>query len=222
MRRALRSVRGRYSAERASQLSGVPERTLYHWARTESLVPDWAAASPRGWSYRDVVYARLLAWLRSKGAPLPEATARVASIRTLMATAPIDPLLHSDGRIVLLGDEVVDRDSGQMVFEGLVGFLDEFDIEAPIAEVSSLHLWGPDLLRPSEHTYLSPWVVGGEPCVAGTRIPTLSIFALHRDRALDRERIAALYQDLSAEAVDDAVALEAKLHRQASSGATAA
>ncbi|HXH59107.1 hypothetical protein [Iamia sp.] len=64
--RALRYPRGRYSAERAHQLSAVPARTLHDWATAGVLVPDWFAAKPRGWSYRDVVYARLLAWLRSK------------------------------------------------------------------------------------------------------------------------------------------------------------
>lgn len=63
--RALRYPRGRYSAERAHQLSAVPARTLHDWATAGVLVPDWFAARPRGWSYRDIVYARLMAWLRS-------------------------------------------------------------------------------------------------------------------------------------------------------------
>jgi uncharacterized protein (DUF433 family)/DNA-binding transcriptional MerR regulator len=222
MRRALRSARCRYSVRRASQLSGVPERTLYHWAQTESLVPDWAGASPRGWSYRDVVYARLLAWLRSKGTPLAEATTRVSSIRNLMATSDIDPHLHSDGRVLLVGDEDVDRYSGQRVFGALTSFLDEFDIEEPISEISRGHLWGPDLLRPTEHTYLSPWVVGGEPCVEETRIPTLSIYALHHERALGAEQIADLYPGLSLATVRDAIDLETKLHHRAAVDAPAA
>lgn len=214
MRRALRSVRGRYTAERASQLSGVPARTLYHWAQTQSLVPDWAGGTPLGWSYRDVVYARLLAWLRSKDMPLPAATQYVASIRGAMATASIDPHLHSDGRVVLAGSEQIDRLSGQAIFDGLVGYLDEFDIQVPIAEVSTKHLWGPDLLRPSAHTYLSPWVVGGEPCVDHTRIPTISIYALHRDRSLTPKQIVAMYPGLTIEAAEDALLLESKLHHE--------
>lgn len=59
--RALRYPRGRYRAERASQLSAIPARTLHDWATADVLVPDWFAAKPRGWSYRDVIYARLLA-----------------------------------------------------------------------------------------------------------------------------------------------------------------
>jgi uncharacterized protein (DUF433 family) len=200
----------------------VPERTLYHWAQTESLVPDWAGASPRGWSYRDVVYARLLAWLRSKGTTLADATVRVATIRELMVTSDIDPHLHSDGRVLLIGEEHIDRDSGQRVFAELTGLLDEFDIEEPSSEVSSGRLWGPDLLHPTEHTYLSPWVVGGEPCVDETRIPTLSIYALHRDRSLGPRQIAALYPGLSVETVNDAITLEARLHEQAGAGAAAA
>lgn len=58
---ALRRPRGRYSADRASQLSAIPTRTLHDWASSGVLVPDWIKASPRGWSYRDILYARLLA-----------------------------------------------------------------------------------------------------------------------------------------------------------------
>ena len=48
--RALKYPRGRYSAERASQLSSIPARTLHDWATSGSLVPDWVGARPRGWS----------------------------------------------------------------------------------------------------------------------------------------------------------------------------
>lgn len=40
--RALRVPRGRYSAERASQLSAVPARTLHDWATSGMLLPDWS------------------------------------------------------------------------------------------------------------------------------------------------------------------------------------
>src|SRR5687768_10711416 len=43
---ALRVPRGRYNAERTAQLSGVPERTVYHWATSGVLVPDFADSAP--------------------------------------------------------------------------------------------------------------------------------------------------------------------------------
>lgn len=50
---AFRHPRGRYSAERAGQLSGVPARTLYDWAEARVLITDYASAHPKAWSYRD-------------------------------------------------------------------------------------------------------------------------------------------------------------------------
>jgi hypothetical protein len=37
---ALRHPRGRYTAERASQLSGIPRSTVYDWRREDVFEPD--------------------------------------------------------------------------------------------------------------------------------------------------------------------------------------
>src|SRR4051794_15208590 len=84
---AFRYPRGRYSAERAGQLSGVPARTLYDWAGAGILAPDFAGSRPKAWSYRDLALARLLAWLRQQGHPRPDAATRVSALRALMGDA---------------------------------------------------------------------------------------------------------------------------------------
>lgn len=208
---ALRYPRGRYSAERAHQLSAVPARTLHDWATVGVLTPDWCAASPRGWSYRDVVYARLLAWLRSKQMHRTAAAERVRYLRELLSTSNIDPTVHSDGTILLIGDEHSDRFTGQQAFDGLVEVLDVFEMTEPIEGASRGELWGPSLLRPSAHTYISPWVLGGEPCVDDSRVPSATLHALSVDRGLDATRIHDLYEFLPVEAIEDALHLEARL-----------
>ena len=50
---AFRHPRGRYTTERAGQLSGVPARTLYDWAKEGVLAPDYPGR-PMAWSYRDL------------------------------------------------------------------------------------------------------------------------------------------------------------------------
>ncbi|MGH8932280.1 MAG: DUF433 domain-containing protein [Egibacteraceae bacterium] len=154
--------------------------------------------SPRGWSYRDVVYARLLAWLRSKGMARPSAAERVALVRDLLAGA---------GTIFLVGDERVDRFTGQQAFDGLAELLDVFHLSEPIEGVSSSELWGPSLVRPSPHTYISPWVLGGEPCLENSRVPSAAVYALHHERGLGNEQIAALYPGVSLDAIEDALKL---------------
>jgi uncharacterized protein (DUF433 family) len=213
---AFRHPRGRYSAERAGQLSGVPARTLYDWANAYVLVPDFAGSRPKAWSYRDLGFARLLAWLRQQGHDRPKAAARVAELRRVMGDAGQQVTeVRADGSIMLLGEETVDRLTGQQVLDGMARFLAVFDLLEPIAELGRKRLWGPDLLAPTPLTVISPWVMGGEPVVKSTRIPTASLHALRHDRGLDTERIVALYPELDAGEVDDAIALEDRLRRAA-------
>jgi uncharacterized protein (DUF433 family) len=213
--RALRVPRGRYSAERASQLSAVPARTLHDWATSRVLVPDWMGASPRGWSYRDVVYARLMVWLRAKHMERSKAAARLATVRELLAHADVNPSVRSDGEIFLIGSEDADRFTGQQTFDAVAELLDVFKLTEPIEGVSRAELWGPSLVRPSKHTYISPWVSAGEPCVVDSRVPTVALYALHVDRGLSAGAIAELYPGLSAASVEDAIHLEQRLHRVA-------
>lgn len=209
--RALRHPRGRYSAERAHQLSAVPARTLHDWATAGVLVPDWFAAKPRGWSYRDIVYARLMAWLRSKHMDRASAAERVRHVREMLATSDIDPKIHSDGRIFLIGDDEVDRFTGQQGFDAVIELLDVFELAEPIEGVSQGDLWGPSLVHPSTHTFISPWVLGGEPCIEGSRVPSATVHALSVERGLDAEAIHVLYDFLPTEAIEDALRLEARL-----------
>lgn len=139
------------------------------------------------------------------------AAARVALIRERLAGDDVSPDAHSDGSVLLMGDESVDQYSGQQVFDGIITLLDVFDVAQPIEGVSMSKLWGPSLVRPSDHSYISPWVLNGEPCVAGSRISTSSIFSLSRDRSLGPDEITRLYPHLDRAAVVDAIALEARL-----------
>jgi uncharacterized protein (DUF433 family) len=136
---------------------------------------------------------------------------RVSYLRQLLSTPEIDPSVHSDGTIFLIGTEGTDRFTGQQAFDGLVEMLDVFRLAEPVEGVSRGELWGPSLVRPSEHTYISPWVLAGEPCIQGSRVPSASLHALQVDRGLDARAIQLLYDYLSVEAIEDALQLETHL-----------
>src|SRR5437588_3324815 len=102
---ALRHPRGRYSADRASQLSGVPRSTLYDWRRESVYAPDFDGASPVAWSYRDLVYLRLLAWLRQLGMPRPRASDRVAAVKQRVVDGAEIRRIRTDGRTLVLDDD---------------------------------------------------------------------------------------------------------------------
>jgi uncharacterized protein (DUF433 family)/DNA-binding transcriptional MerR regulator len=213
---ALRHPRGRYTAERAGQLSGVPARTLYDWAQDGVLVPDYAGTRPKAWSYRDLAFARLLAWLRQEGMDRPSAAEQINHIRTLLEdpASEIDEV-HTDGHVALFDAETTDQVTGAQVFAFMSGLLPTFHLLEPIEELGRRKLWGPDLVEPTHHSAISPWAMGGDPCVRSTRIPTAGLYALRTERGLDSDRIAALYPGLTTEQVDDAIDLETRLRHAA-------
>lgn len=220
LRTALCSTRGRYLGVRASQLSGVPKSTLYYWAREAILVPDHYALQPKCWSYRDLVLLRMLSWLRERNMQPADASARVSLVRHRLDAGelPEKGIVRSDGRVFLFGSSAVDEATGVQLFESLVHLVEEFDVMMPIIEENERpSRWrGPNLVRPSEHTAISPWVLSGEPCVQRTRIPSASLFALTKERGLRTADILELYPVLNPDDVRDAVSFEQSLrHHQA-------
>jgi uncharacterized protein (DUF433 family)/DNA-binding transcriptional MerR regulator len=216
LRDALTVPRGRYFADRAGQLSGVPTRTVYDWAQKGVLVPDYDE-SPKAWSYRDLVYLRLTAWLRSGHIPLPQVVDVVSRWRDEFSQPPSpdeETTISTDGIGIGVGpgfDE--DALTGQTVFETMVHTVATFDLLAPldVEGMGSLHLWGPNLVRPTEHTSISPWVLRGEPVIRGSRMSTGAIYALRTRRRLEVSDIVDLYPDLDAVSVEDALGLETRL-----------
>lgn len=219
LREALRRPRGRYDATRAAQLSGVPQRTVYYWANHDVLVPDYLEDRPKAWSYRDLVFLRLTAWLRGHNIPLPDVVEKVHEWRRHFELAPADAgtEIHTDGVGLALGPLHLDELTGQSAFDELVSHTVSFDVLAPVTNdhLEGHRLWGPNLVRPSTLTAISPWVLSGEPCLRRTRITTAGLYAMHQDRGLSADDLAELYPDVGAEAIDDGITLESRLRQAA-------
>jgi uncharacterized protein (DUF433 family) len=213
---ALRHPRGRYTAERAAQLSGVPRSTIYDWRRDRVYVPDYTAAQPLSWSYRDLVYLRLLAWLRQLHMPRPIAAERVLGVKVRVQEGEDIRQIRATNETLLLNEEREDRLGGPnlLPFTDLLGLVSTFDLLEPVEELRSSgrdRVWAPDLVNPSVHTYISPWVLAGDPCISQTRIPSAAVFALRSERGLTTEAIANLYPGLTVDAASDAFVLEQRL-----------
>lgn len=205
--RALRRPMGRYTVDRASQLSGVPRSTLYHWAKVGHLVPDFGSWDPMQWSYRDLVLSRLFVRIRSKGMAPAVTSAEVKKIRRDLSRGTLDPTspIRATKIGVFTGDRHVDRLTGAQAMPTVLQMLDPFYLDDPVDD--DLHMWGPSLVRPSHWTALSPGVVGGEPTIRMTRIPTAALYALNVERGLDDKEIAGLYE-VGVAAVTDGLGLE--------------
>lgn len=208
---ALRHPRGRYAAERAAQLSGIPRSTLYDWQRAGVYVPDFAGGSPMAWSYRDLVFVRVLAWLRNDiKTPRPAAAARVRSLKDHISAGKSVTVLNADrDTLAVDGDVAAPLEGPSRLFSDM---LQSFDLTSAVEDFGRhAKLWGPNLVTPSAHTFISPWVLGGDPCVERTRIPSASIYSLRTERGLNSVEIVNLYPGLEESAAEDAFALEARL-----------
>lgn len=208
---SLRHARGRYAADRAAQLSGIPVSTIYDWNRNSVYVPDYCHGKPMAWSYRDLVYLRVLAWLRSEGTPRPDAAQRVRQLKVHIAAGNYVSELRANRRtFVPDGDLTGPLGGTPVLFADMLGRFDL--VGAAVEEFGSERLWGPDLVTPTAHTYISPWVLGGDPCIDDTRIPTAAVFKLREERGLGIADVIELYPDLTEADVEEAHELERRLH----------
>jgi uncharacterized protein (DUF433 family) len=223
---SLRFARGEYSNARTSQLSGIPSSTLYEWSRNDIYVPDFVTDNPKAWSYRDLVYLRLLAWLRQGGMERHTACIQVRQLKNEIAGGATVWRLFADRNSLMVNDERVSRTSGQSIlpFEDVSGLFRIFSIFEPIEELRNrLNVtWAPDLIRPSDYTFISPSVMAGDPCIVETRIPTSTIHALHEERGLGMAEIVELYPGITVESAEDAYRLELKLRGDEYPDSTAA
>jgi uncharacterized protein (DUF433 family) len=205
--------RGRYTTERAAQLSGIPRSTLYAWHRARVYVPDFVRVQPMGWSYRDLVLLRVLAWLRNDvRVSRPIAAERVHRLKQHLSGGGVVTLLQADrDTLAVDGDVVAPIEGKSRLFTDM---LRSFDFAAAVEDFGTHdRLWGPDLVTPSVHTYISPWVLGGEPCIERSRIPSASVYALHTERGLELAHIVQLYPGLDVVSARDAWELESRLRR---------
>lgn len=206
---SLPAKRGVYTAERASQLSGVPKSTIYYWAREPQLVvPSVSPEKIKLWSYRDLILLRFVAWLRSNGV----SPADVGTVTGRLANSMIDLRIRTGmGRVfgpTVNPASIVDLLNNQTALgDEIAGMLPEFELAATeIDGLGKRRLWGPNLISPSERTRIHPDVLSGEPYVNGSRIPTAALFALTK-RGLSAERIAELYE-IDSSAAAEAIWLE--------------
>jgi uncharacterized protein (DUF433 family)/DNA-binding transcriptional MerR regulator len=205
---------GRYDAERASQLSGVPERTVHRWAEQGVITPDYQATPILHWSYRDLVLLRLAAWLRTKGMQPLWVGERTKAVKEWLEDPKNEiSILRSQGQSMIVGDETIDRLTGETLIPQVVAFISVWSIFESLPQGRRRQLWGPDLIKPTRRIRIVPWVMAGEPCVEGSRVPTSTLFAIHQQRGLAPSKITQLYPTLSLDEVVDAIELEGRLRK---------
>lgn len=209
---------GAYTADRAAALSGVPLRTVHHWAREGVLVPSVSSERIKLWSYSDLLGLRTIYWLRhTKRAPdtsqeVP-ATPMGSVRRALSALRELDVALFEGDRpaiAVTRSGEVLIRPVGRPVqwADGQLVLIDALDLIAPFHSLEGGR--GPDLVAPRPLVRILPRKMAGAPHVLDTRVETEALYALGR-RGFGLEQIQALYPEISHGAISDALDIEAQL-----------
>ncbi len=207
---------GCYEAQRAAALSGVPQSTLYDWARKSVVLPSVSQEKPKLWSYADLMALRIVYWLRHPKVDADIPASPMSRVRSALESLDADgvdlwspgpdghytPLRVDRSGQVFISDSAGPRDhAGQGVLIQVLDLLGPFDTG---------DAWGPDLRRPMPHLRIVPGKVSGEPHLEHSRLTTLAVAALDR-RGFTVTDIAKLYPGENVEALREAIDLEHRL-----------
>lgn len=193
-----------YSTQMAAALSGATTGQIRSW-RTDRgkgpfMRPELASRPRAVYSFRDVLALRAFARLREEFS-LQALRVSMANLRQLgELDHPSSYRLVADGNTIVLyeNDEHstdLFKKPGQRVIATLADIMEPFTPRPGVVV--------PHLLRPREHVSVDPETQGGQPVIAGTRVPSEEIAALIRD-GVPPERIADYYPSVSAAAARDA------------------
>lgn len=184
-------------------------------------MPSVSAERVKLWSFADLMALRIIYWLRQvkeapDGTPVPR-TAMTAVKRALRQLGELDLDLWSEdsGPTVSVdrAGKVVVREGGEREVahrQRQLAVGEQFDVTAPFVALEGGR--GPDLHAPRPKLRIVPGKLGGAPHVVHTRLESEAVAALDT-RGLPVAKIYRLYPDVSHEAIDEAIDLEAQLRR---------
>lgn len=218
----LGGLRGAYSAERAAALAGVPQSTIYYWARHGIYVPTLSRERVMLWSWSDLLALRAIYWLRAAKPELEIQSTTMRSVRQVLAALEEDfgtrlgehlasrsviLLVDARGRPYIEVGEAVLRPIASGVYQKTSA---EVSIDLLAEYEPGLGLHGPHLLVPRPLLRIIPGKLGGQPHVYDTRVETRVIMAL-KARGYETKRLLEFYPFLDPNSVQQAIDLEEQL-----------
>jgi uncharacterized protein (DUF433 family)/DNA-binding transcriptional MerR regulator len=210
---------GYYSTVQVSRLARIPISTLYEWRRrgimrpSLQLVKDGLVAD-EGYSYADLTLARIIKALRDKHLDFDSASRALHHLYERLGPPSRG---WANERVYVIGNHIyVDRPDdwevtdatqlGQKVIEMFFGdFFDELremDAEASIIV--------PPQFR--KYVQVKPEIMGGEPVIRDTRLPTSTVVILCAKYGL--KKLKRLYERISPEKIEKAIEYERYLDKQ--------
>lgn len=211
---------GFYSSSQVSRLAGVPIATLYEWRKRGIIRPSLqllqgGLVADEGYSYADVTLIRVLRSLRERRLTFDSAG---KALRHMYERLGPPSRGWANERVYVVGNRIyVDRpdewgatdatELGQKVETVLFG--DLFEELRELDEGASI------LVPPQFRKYvqINPEVMGGEPVVKDTRLPTSVLRTMLR-KYKSVGRLASLYRPIAKEAIEKALEYESYLDRR--------
>ncbi len=215
---------GFYSASQVSRLAGVPLRTLYNWAERRIFMPSIEMRDRsgeligRGYSYADLTFVRMIRALRDTRLDFKSV---VIALRHMFDRLGPPNKGWAGEHVYFVGRRIfvyrpdpwgttVATQYGQKVETRLFGELFE--------ELKELDE-GASILIPRQfqsQVQINPKVMGGEPVIKGTRLPT-SVVAGFAAKGKNLGELASLYAPVPIEALRAAIEYERFLDGEESS-----
>lgn len=210
---------GFYSPNQVARLTRIPLSTIYEWRRRGIIKPSLELmqndmVANEGYSYSDLTLIRIIKALRDKHLDFDSAAKALHHMYERLG--PPDRGWANE-HVYVVGNRIyVDRPDewditdatklGQKVMDML--FSDLFDELREADEEASIIV--PPEFR--KYVQVKPEVMGGEPVVRNTRIPTATIVTLVAKYGINK--LKQLYRNISIEQIEKAIEYERYLDRQ--------
>lgn len=206
---------GFYSTTQVSRLAGVPTSTLYEWKKRGIIRPSLqliqsGQATDEGYSYADLTLVRILKALRDKS--LDFDSAAKALHHMYQRLGPPNKGWANERVYVLSNRIYVDRPDEWVITDATeLGqkIMEEILLGDYLEELRGLDEGASIIVPPQfrQHVQVSPQVMGGEPTIRDSRIPTATIVALlSKYKTIDK--LAKLYPHIPKLKIQKAVEYE--------------
>lgn len=219
---------GFYSTSQVSRLARVPLRTLYEWKQRGIIIPSVEVLNEQddvvdeGYSYADMTIIKIM---RAASGGRLELKSLQATLRHLFERLGDPSQGWADANVYLVGNRVyaekpdewdvtVATQFGQKADRALFG--DMFSVLRELEEPGAILI--PEEYRP--YVQINPDVMGGEPVVKHTRVPT-AVLAMLRKKGKTLAELARLYQTIPRKLIEQAIQYEAFLDSRIAAAPTA-
>lgn len=186
-----------------SVLSGATPSQLLSWRTKGLLIPEIREKKPPIYSFRDLIVARSLAFLRGRTTS-QKITRAIGNIRSMELTRGHLSQLRfgTDGDTIFIGTPDSDVATDVLRRPGQIEVFSFDDLAVAFRnfrddEVASLE-------HPRPHLEVSPERLGGWPTIQGTRVPFDAVSDLLADGDIEASEVEQWYPGVSADAARDA------------------